>query len=97
MSGGVNMKHVVPMLTYFSYLCHVEKWETLPKALFECSQSPNAAHRESAFRIFATVPELISDQHVDALKSVFLTSLTDAESQEVSARPSNITFTNFIS
>ncbi|KAI8343761.1 hypothetical protein BC941DRAFT_100252 [Chlamydoabsidia padenii] len=59
------------------------KWETLPKALFECSQSPNAAHRESAFRIFATVPELISDQHVDALKSVFLTSLTDAESQEV--------------
>ncbi|ORZ24178.1 armadillo-type protein, partial [Absidia repens] len=60
-----------------------EKWETLPKALFECSQSPNAAHRESAFRIFATVPELISDQHVDALKSVFLTSLTDAESQEV--------------
>lgn len=67
------------------YLYHLlEKWETLPKALFECSQSPNAAHRESAFRIFATVPELISDQHVDALKAVFLTSLTDAESQEVS-------------
>ncbi|CAO3641141.1 unnamed protein product [Cunninghamella echinulata] len=59
------------------------KWDTLPAALFECSQSPNAAHRESAFRIFAAVPELISDQHVDALKNVFLTSLTDAESQQV--------------
>lgn len=54
------------------------------KALFECSQSPNAAHRESAFRIFASVPELIAGHHTDAVKGVFMTSLTDAESQAVS-------------
>ncbi|KAG2213565.1 hypothetical protein INT46_002271 [Mucor plumbeus] len=59
------------------------KWDSLLKALFECSQSPNAALRESAFRIFASVPELIAGQHTDALKNVFLTSLTDAESQAV--------------
>jgi hypothetical protein len=62
----------------------LDKWDTLLKALFECSQSPNAALRESAFRIFASVPELIAGQHTDALKNVFLTSLTDAESQAVS-------------
>ncbi|KAF7725557.1 hypothetical protein EC973_009512 [Apophysomyces ossiformis] len=59
------------------------KWDSLLKALFECSQSPNAAHRESAFRIFAAVPELISGQHTDALKSVFLSNLTFNESQAV--------------
>lgn len=53
------------------------------KALFECSQSPNAAHRESAFRIFASVPELIAGQHTDALKNAFMAGLTDAESQAV--------------
>lgn len=60
------------------------KWDALLKALFECSQSPNAAHRESAFRIFASVPELIAGHHTDAVKGVFMTSLTDAESQAVS-------------
>lgn len=63
---------------------YLDKWDTLLKALFECSQSPNAALRESAFRIFASVPELIAGQHTDVLKNVFLTSLTDAESQDVS-------------
>ncbi|KAI9499421.1 hypothetical protein BDB00DRAFT_796249 [Zychaea mexicana] len=58
-------------------------WDALLKALFQCSQSPNAALRESAFRIFASVPELISDQHTDTLKTVFMGSLTDAESQAV--------------
>jgi len=66
-----------------SDLSEGNKWDTLLKALFECSQSPNAALRESAFRIFASVPELIAGQHTDALKNVFLTSLTDAESQAV--------------
>lgn len=63
--------------------CCVGKWETLLKALFECSQSPNAAHRESAFRIFASVPELIAGQPTDAVKNVFMSSLTDPESQAV--------------
>ncbi|KAI7872213.1 armadillo-type protein [Spinellus fusiger] len=60
-----------------------EKWENLLESLFKCTQSPHAAHRESAFRVFASVPGLISDQHTDLLKSVFLAGLTDAESQEV--------------
>ncbi|KAI9339498.1 armadillo-type protein [Pilaira anomala] len=59
------------------------KWDTLLKALFECSQSPNAAHRESAFRIFASVPDLIAGQPTDAVKNVFMRSLTDPESQAV--------------
>lgn len=62
----------------------IDKWDNLLKALFDCTQSPNAAHRESAFRIFATVPDLIAGQHTDALKNVFMTSLTDSESQAVS-------------
>lgn len=62
----------------------IGKWDTLLKALFECSQSPNAAHRESAFRIFASVPELIAGQPTDAVKNVFMSSLTDPESQAVS-------------
>ncbi|KAI8975382.1 armadillo-type protein [Mycotypha africana] len=59
------------------------RWEYLLKALFECTQSPNPAHRESAFRILAAVPELIADQNAEVVKNVFLTSLTDAESQAV--------------
>ncbi|KAI9481685.1 MAG: armadillo-type protein [Benjaminiella poitrasii] len=59
------------------------KWDSLLKALFECSQSPNAGHRESAFRIFASVPDLIAGQHTDALKNVFLAGLNDSESQSV--------------
>jgi hypothetical protein len=74
---------------FYLYLRTLDKWDTLLKALFECSQSPNAALRESAFRIFASVPELIAGQHTDALKNVFLTSLTDAESQAVSDRMSD--------
>ncbi|KAI9310005.1 armadillo-type protein, partial [Dichotomocladium elegans] len=59
------------------------KWDSLLKALFQCSQAPSALHRETAFRIFASVPDLISDQHTETLKAVFLTSLTDTESQAV--------------
>jgi hypothetical protein len=53
-------------------------------ALFECSRSPSAELRESALRIFTAVPDLISDQHNDALKGVFSASLADPESQNVS-------------
>ncbi|KAI9024505.1 hypothetical protein CLU79DRAFT_834266 [Phycomyces nitens] len=66
-----------------SDLADDEKWDNLLESLFKCTQSPHAAHRESAFRVFASVPGLISDQHNDVVKSVFLSSLTDAESQEV--------------
>lgn len=71
-------------LTFYFILFFIAKWANLLTALFECSQSPNAAHRESAFRIFASVPDLIADQPTDAVKNVFMRSLTDPESQAVS-------------
>jgi hypothetical protein len=64
---------------------YIEKWAQLMAALFECSRSPSAELRESALRIFTAVPDLISDQHNDALKGVFSASLADPESQNVSA------------
>ncbi|KAG0747446.1 hypothetical protein G6F57_000579 [Rhizopus arrhizus] len=60
-----------------------ETWDALLKALFDCTQSPHAAYRESAFRIFATIPDLIANQHADALQQVFLSSLTDVDNQSV--------------
>ncbi|KAG1473754.1 hypothetical protein G6F56_000773 [Rhizopus delemar] len=60
-----------------------DTWDALLKALFDCTQSPHAAYRESAFRIFATIPDLIANQHADALQQVFLSSLTDADHQAV--------------
>lgn len=70
-------------------LPYVEKWAQLMAALFECSRSPSAELRESALRIFTAVPDLISDQHNDALKGVFSASLADPESQNVSAISAN--------
>lgn len=63
--------------------CITETWDALLKALFDCTQSPHAAYRESAFRIFATIPDLIANQHADALQQVFLSSLTDVDNQSV--------------
>ncbi|KAG2182508.1 hypothetical protein INT43_007439 [Umbelopsis isabellina] len=60
-----------------------EKWSQLMAALFECSRSPSAELREASLRIFTAVPDLISDQHNDALKGVFSASLADPESQNV--------------
>ncbi|KAF9978604.1 hypothetical protein BGZ73_001520 [Actinomortierella ambigua] len=54
-----------------------QEWPEILPALFECTKSPSAEHRESAFRIFTSVPNLISGQHVDILKSVFAQSLRD--------------------
>ncbi|KAF9578472.1 hypothetical protein BGW38_005703, partial [Lunasporangiospora selenospora] len=58
-----------------------QPWPELLPALFECTKSPSAEHRESAFRIFTSVPNLISGQHVDILKSVFANSLRDENLQ----------------
>ncbi|KAF9394692.1 hypothetical protein CPC16_010607 [Podila verticillata] len=54
-----------------------QAWPEILPALFECTKSPSHEHRESAFRIFTSVPDLISGQHVDILKSVFASSLRD--------------------
>ncbi|KAG0269851.1 hypothetical protein BGZ95_001880, partial [Linnemannia exigua] len=54
-----------------------QAWPEILPALFECTKSPSPEHRESAFRIFTSVPNLISGQHFDILKSVFANSLRD--------------------
>lgn len=54
-----------------------EAWPEILPALFQCTKSPSPEHRESAFRIFTSVPNLISGQHADILKSVFAESLRD--------------------
>ncbi|RUS25813.1 importin subunit beta-3, partial [Jimgerdemannia flammicorona] len=58
-------------------------WQDLLVVLFECTKSPSAELRESAFRILHSVPSLIADQNTDILKSVFSASLGDTSSKEV--------------
>jgi len=55
----------------------IEEWHELLNALFQSTKSPEAAHRESAFRVFAALPTLVDISHADVLQSVFLAGLTD--------------------
>ncbi|KAI1316705.1 hypothetical protein EDD11_009594 [Mortierella claussenii] len=52
-------------------------WPEILSTLFECTKSTRPALRESAYRIFASVPRLLSAQDIDVLKNVFMTSLKD--------------------
>lgn len=52
-------------------------WPEILTALFECSKSTSADHRESANRIYASVPSLISTQPVEFMKENFTGSLKD--------------------
>ncbi|KAF8926778.1 hypothetical protein BGZ58_010915 [Dissophora ornata] len=52
-------------------------WPEILPALFECTKSSTQEHRESAYRIFASVPSLISGQPDEALKSLFEEGLKD--------------------
>ena len=56
-------------------------WHELLNALFQSTKSPEAAHRESAFRVFAALPTLVDKQHIDLLKDVFLAGLQDQAPQ----------------
>jgi importin-5 len=50
-------------------------------ALFQSTKSPEAAHRESAFRVFAALPTLVDPDHIDVIKNVFLAGLQDQAPQ----------------
>ena len=54
-----------------------EPWQELLAALFQSTKSPEPAHRESAFRVFAALPTLVDKEHSDVLKTVFLGGLQD--------------------
>jgi hypothetical protein len=62
-------------------LISVESWPELLNALFQSTKSPEAAHRESAFRVFTALPTLVDKQHTDILKDVFLAGLQDQAPQ----------------
>ena len=52
-------------------------WPELLGALFQASKSPDASHREGAFRIFATTPNIIGKQHSDAVRGAFQSGFSD--------------------
>ncbi|KAG0331637.1 hypothetical protein BG000_010719 [Podila horticola] len=56
-----------------------QTWQELLPALLECAKSESADQRESAFRIFTSVPHLVSGQHWEELSIVFNNSLKDKE------------------
>ena len=56
-------------------------WNELLNALFQSTKSPEPAHRESAFRVFAALPSIVDKSHVDLLRGVFLEGLQDRAPQ----------------
>jgi hypothetical protein len=54
-------------------------WPELLGALFQASQSPDAAQRETAFRIFSTTPQIIEKQHEDVVVTAFNGGFRDTE------------------
>ncbi|TPX30988.1 hypothetical protein SmJEL517_g05575 [Synchytrium microbalum] len=52
-------------------------WGELIEAVYQCTRAPTADHRESAMRILAAVPGLITSQEVEAVKNVFQTAFQD--------------------
>jgi len=56
-----------------------EQWQELLGALFQCSQSTEAGQRETAFRIFATTPDIIEKQHEQAVIGAFTKGFKDSE------------------
>jgi importin-5 len=58
-------------------------WPELQSTTFECTQSPTIGHRESAFRILASVPHLVLDQDVSVVLRVLQGGLKDMHSVDV--------------
>lgn len=54
-------------------------WPELLGALFQASQSQDAAQRENAFRIFSTTPQIIEKQHEDVVVTAFKGGFADSE------------------
>jgi hypothetical protein len=55
------------------------EWPELLGALFQASQSQDAAQRENAFRIFSTTPQIIEKQHEDVVMTSFKGGFADGE------------------
>ena len=75
--GTMRKTHVKGSSLLKILTCCAGSWHDLLNALFQSTKSPEAAHRESAFRVFAALPTLVDKQHIDLLKDVFLAGLQD--------------------
>ncbi|KAF8333461.1 armadillo-type protein [Cantharellus anzutake] len=58
-------------------------WPELQSTVFDCTQSHTIGHRESAYRILASVPNLILDQDVNVVLQVLEGGLKDTQSIDV--------------
>ena len=56
-----------------------ESWPDLLHALFTASQSPDAAQREGAFRIFTAAPGIIEKQHETSVLGAFSKGFKDPD------------------
>lgn len=54
-----------------------DTWPDLLNGLYQASQSPDPALRESAFRIFETTPGIIEKQHEEVITAVFQKGIKD--------------------
>lgn len=56
-----------------------DTWPDLLNGLYQASQSPDPALRESAFRIFETTPGIIEKQHEEVITAVFQKGIKDED------------------
>ncbi len=54
-----------------------EAWPEVLGALFQASQSSEPGQRESAFRIFASTPDIIEKQHEETVLAAFIKGFKD--------------------
>ncbi len=54
-----------------------DTWPELLSGLFQLSLQPDVEKRETAFRVFATTPGIISGQHEDAVLQAFSKGFKD--------------------
>ncbi|KAH7350072.1 importin subunit beta-3 [Plectosphaerella cucumerina] len=60
-----------------------ETWPELLGALFQLSQAPEAEKRETAFRVFATSPGIVSKQHEEPVAQAFQKAFKSDDSVQV--------------
>ena len=83
-----TIAEVAKMSKYYDTMSNTPTWPELLPAMFECTKAPSHIYRESAFLIFAAVPEVFSSpaeggnlsiqpQYIPVLKDVFAHALQD--------------------
>lgn len=58
-----------------------DTWQEMLAVLFQASNSQEEGQRESAYRIFSAVPEIIGSQHGDVVRNVFKQGFEDTSKE----------------